>query len=404
MITKKTIRILSLDGGGMRGLASAYFLQRFCIDANLNKDGLGDYFDIIVGTSIGGIQCLAYGLNISPDTMINFFITQGSNIFNANTLFRPDATGVIATALQPYNGKVNQAVQTAVFATANPPSFYYNQDLIDQLSLVFGTKIMAEIKTNIIIPAWESTSQTPVLFSNNSSPYFIGRNFSLVEVSTATSAAPFYFPPVYIEDYPLNDNLFIDGGVYQNNMSQFALTLADILYPEATRISLLSVGTGLGELGFDNEPEEESVLMSEPNQVDCIYIYNRVKILKEKGLTDEEIRNQLSIDALFIGSSYKFAALDNIKKVMSLIDTGITGSQEAVAKNLQLQSSTGRFGGSSGGRFFYYRFQPQFAKTDIIELDSSDEVFLSKMKTYADATYEKDALKIGAFIQNMKFN
>jgi uncharacterized protein len=49
----RNIRILSLDGGGMKGLFSATFMKRFCQDAGIDPTKIWDYFDIIAGTSIG---------------------------------------------------------------------------------------------------------------------------------------------------------------------------------------------------------------------------------------------------------------------------------------------------------------------------------------------------------------
>ena len=58
-MSSKICRILSLDGGGIRGLFSATFLEKFCNDAGINGNELWKYFDIICGTSIGGIQAIA---------------------------------------------------------------------------------------------------------------------------------------------------------------------------------------------------------------------------------------------------------------------------------------------------------------------------------------------------------
>ena len=70
----KNYRVLSFDGGGMKGLFSAYFMKQFCQDAGIPGNKIYEHFDIITGTSIGGIQALGYAIGLSPDDMINFFL------------------------------------------------------------------------------------------------------------------------------------------------------------------------------------------------------------------------------------------------------------------------------------------------------------------------------------------
>ena len=64
----QVIRLLSWDGGGIRGLFSATFLEKFCNDAGINGNELWKYFDIICGTSIGGIQEEGLGASSEEDT------------------------------------------------------------------------------------------------------------------------------------------------------------------------------------------------------------------------------------------------------------------------------------------------------------------------------------------------
>jgi patatin-like phospholipase/acyl hydrolase len=54
-MSSKVYRILSFDGGGMKGLFSAYFMKQFCQDAAIPGNKIYEYFDIIAGSSIGGI-------------------------------------------------------------------------------------------------------------------------------------------------------------------------------------------------------------------------------------------------------------------------------------------------------------------------------------------------------------
>jgi len=85
----QVIRILSLDGGGIRGLFSATFLEKFCNDARIQGNELWKYFDIICGTSIGGIQGLAYSLGLSPTDVINLLTTNADSIFTIRAGVNP---------------------------------------------------------------------------------------------------------------------------------------------------------------------------------------------------------------------------------------------------------------------------------------------------------------------------
>jgi len=78
-------QILSLDGGGIKGLFSAAVL------AHLEED-LGckivDHFDLIVGTSTGGIIALGLGYGLSPQEIVEFYVEQGPQIFAIGHLAR----------------------------------------------------------------------------------------------------------------------------------------------------------------------------------------------------------------------------------------------------------------------------------------------------------------------------
>ena len=71
-------QILSLDGGGIKGLFSAAVLA--CVEEDLNIN-ITDYFDLIVGTSTGGIIALGLGLGLRPKQIVDFYAENGSRIF-----------------------------------------------------------------------------------------------------------------------------------------------------------------------------------------------------------------------------------------------------------------------------------------------------------------------------------
>jgi len=78
-------RVLSIDGGGIKGVFPASFLAT--IEDSLGGP-VGDYFDLIVGTSTGGILALGLGLGLDARKMLDFYTTHGRRIFGGNRLLR----------------------------------------------------------------------------------------------------------------------------------------------------------------------------------------------------------------------------------------------------------------------------------------------------------------------------
>ena len=78
----KTIKVLSLDGGGVRGIITSRLLELFCDLAGIPGNKIYQYFDIIAGTSIGGIQALGYAKGLTPTYVKQLLIDNASTIFN----------------------------------------------------------------------------------------------------------------------------------------------------------------------------------------------------------------------------------------------------------------------------------------------------------------------------------
>lgn len=370
----KSRRILSLDGGGMKGLFSAYLMKQFCEDAGipirnedgtLNPDGdysdINQYFDIIAGSSIGGIAALAYASGYSPGYLIKFFKEYGPEIFKY-------VVGGIGPTYRPMPSWAKNAFFATLTFSAGS-SLYgtgtFGEDpnsiLLAQLNKAFGDTKIGQLKVNTLITSIEYAlnEQTgkfnfrPVLFSNLKLPGFEGQNYKLVDVALATGAAPIYFPPITIEGSPSGVK-YLDGGVYQNNPSALELALSNVLEQGVnTRTCVLSIGCGLGTVGFydPNAPQPGTA----PN-----------------------------------------AALSNIDYLVDLIGVASTGAQEAINRQLQWLSRFNR-------NLFYFRFQTIFDPNINTELDNSGPDFNAYMEFAADNQYALDKQKILAFIQNAGF-
>lgn len=216
-----TLKVLALDGGGIRGIFSARFLEKFCNKANIDPSRLFDYFDVIIGTSIGGIQSVAYADGKTPAYMQNIFRTKGNLIFEDRSI------------LPAYKERV-------VMGLSSDTTFYDNVQLRQVITDVIGNKTMQDLQGNVVLTAWNMSNNKPVLFSNikGYEDYLTGETLPIVDCALATSAAPLYFPRAVI-----NESEYIDGGVIQNNPALVGFQIGKRVFPTRARICVLSVGT-----------------------------------------------------------------------------------------------------------------------------------------------------------------
>jgi predicted patatin/cPLA2 family phospholipase len=364
MSDPNTLRILELDGGGERGYLSNCFMTLFVQQWGINPATIAQNFDVICGTSIGGILALAYAFGLTPDENASFFTEEGPWIFTIRTA--ADVAAGSPNASYPSNRpntaqKVFILGQNDQFYTSVDPvlSNYGSTRFYASLASTFGTNTLQNLKTTVLIPSYQDDTNTFVLFSNVKQPGFIGQNDLLVDVAGATSAAPLYLPP-----YVFNGHTYLDGGIYQNNPAQLGITLAQMLKPTANRICVLSVGTGLGELGFD--PGNPSLRLAKLQRT----------LRASNNLVDPPFQ-------------------DTIESLVTLIDAALTGSQEAVAQNLFLSSQY------TLAQLYYYRFQPVLDPTLDTELDNTDPDILTYYQQTAQTWFANDNANISNFIGHL---
>jgi uncharacterized protein len=207
----RRFQILSLDGGGLRGVFSAAVLANFERDAGIR---VVDHFDLIAGTSTGGIIALGLGLGMSPRDMVEFYTQLGPGVFRDRSRLRS-----IRRLLRPK---------------------YPAGRLRAALTGVFGACTFGESTKRLIITSYNLGSDDVYLFRTPHLPH-LARDWreTVVDVAMATSAAPTYLPGVSLHGARL-----VDGGLWANNPSMVALAEAvgPLGHPlEAVRI--LSLGT-----------------------------------------------------------------------------------------------------------------------------------------------------------------
>jgi Patatin-like phospholipase len=240
MSDPNTIRILEIDGGGERGYFANCWLQKFVTQWGVDPSTLAQQFDVICGTSVGGIMALSLAYGMTPDEMSAFFTVQGPYIFSLSSFvpsWRPNVAAKIALIL----------ADIPFYQSSGPTAANYGSGLLSAtLQSNFGSATLQNLQTNVIIPSYQNDTNNFVLFSNANVPGVTGQNALISDVGLATGAAPVYLPA-----WSFGGHSYIDGGIYQNNPAQFGIALGKILKPNANRICVLSIGTGKGEIGFD---------------------------------------------------------------------------------------------------------------------------------------------------------
>jgi len=208
-------KILALDGGGIKGTYTAAVLDQF--QQNLpKKRKLVDYFDLIVGTSTGGIIALGLGNKLSTEKILSIYKDSGPDIFplaNSGPL-----------------GLVNW-----MFETKHDPD-----GLKTSLKNIFGNRTLSECTENIAVTSFDTSNAAPVVFRSR---YGKGDNrykdLEIVDIALATSAAPTYFPAA-----SAGDTYMIDGGIWANCPALVGLTEAKKHFSqELSDVRILSVGT-----------------------------------------------------------------------------------------------------------------------------------------------------------------
>ncbi len=230
------VRILSLNGGGARGLFTISLLaeiERIIEEkSGINGFRIGDYFDLITGTSIGGILALGLAYGKSARELEMVFREQAGHIFPEQKYPRifPAFRRKYRLARRPLYG--SEALATTI------------------ASMVGEETTFNDLKCRVLIPTVNLSTGKPQFFKTPHNPEFNrdGR-LKLIDAALATSAAPTYFAPHYCADL---DAYFADGGLVANNPSFIGLhevfrdMTADFPKAKVSDVKILNVGT-LGE-------------------------------------------------------------------------------------------------------------------------------------------------------------
>lgn len=233
----KPYRVLSLDGGGMRGLYTATVLdhlgRRFGATPDRNPYDLATGYDLIVGTSTGGILAAALASGLSPDAIIAFYLKHGPSIFTSP--MPKGGVGLFWWLLRHWNtsGNSQAALKAALEGT-------FGEMTLKQLWE--KRRIALCISTVNLITQQPRVFKTP---HNISQQKFRDNNWRISDICLASSAAPVYLPIARLRDpdTPTNLHAFVDGGLWANNPTLVGLIEALEMAGENQPIEIVSVGT-----------------------------------------------------------------------------------------------------------------------------------------------------------------
>lgn len=218
-------QVLSIDGGGIRGIVPALVLAEL---ERLTERRVAELFDLIAGTSTGGI--LALGLTMEgpgnrpqyrAEELAALYEGEGRHIFSRSRWHQVTALGNLIEEKYPSAG------------------------LDEVLARYYGKAMLSEALADVLVPAYEIELRAPFFFRSSRARGSPDYDFPVRVAAHATSAAPTYFEPV--QAYPEGEGgpyALIDGGVYANNPAMCAFVEAITSYPEVSEILVVSLGTG----------------------------------------------------------------------------------------------------------------------------------------------------------------
>lgn len=191
------INVLCLDGGGIKGLYSATILEHI---EDVYKSPISSAFDLICGTSTGGLIALALASGHTAQSIAEFYHSKGARIF-------------------PYQNPKLRAwhkCKSILFS-----SKYSASVLESELKSFFGEALcMNDLTSNVCIPSYNINTGAPVVFKKSSNTkFYMDEDVPVVDVALATSAAPTYFPVHEIKGTKHRDGQYIDGGIWANDPS-----------------------------------------------------------------------------------------------------------------------------------------------------------------------------------------
>ena len=227
-----SLRVLSLTGGGYRGIFTGEVLVQLC-RATKCEGSLEDVFDVFAGTSIGGLIACALAVGVTPRSVLQTIEKHGRQVFPP---------------------KKNRTLRRAFFGTLYDS--HHLEDAIDECLGSSKDLKLKDLEKGLVVPAVDWVNGCTRIFVSG----FMGKAYAtdatLRELCLATSAAPTYFKPKVVDGSPM-----LDGGLSMNNPDVLALTEVARRWPERlAQLEMLSIGTAGADSPRDAASAEKAGL------------------------------------------------------------------------------------------------------------------------------------------------
>jgi Patatin len=276
-----TGEVLALSGGGFRGLYTVRILKK--LEERIGKP-LGKHFDLITGTSIGGIIALGIAAGIPLSKIEQEFIDKGMSIFPKPVL------APISGILRPLQPVIHWWRKTkAVYSPIHSSS-----GLENILRELFGDLTMKDLhKAHVAITAANLSTGGPKMFKTpHHEEIYLDADIKVRDVALATSAAPVYFPIHEIED---TQTFFADGALMGNAPGLFGWLEAKtrLNIPES-EISVLAVGTlaGTPSISSSTQPNKGALFWLSPGKLRLLTFL----MSQQEQLTNHMLKLLLGLD------------------------------------------------------------------------------------------------------------
>lgn len=244
----KKYRILSIDGGGIRGIIPAtivvYIENRLQRITKNPEARISHYIDFIAGTSTGGILASAYLCPAESNPLLNkftaeealrFYLERGGYIFSSGMWDKIRSMG----------GIIKER--------------YASLPLEKFLSVSFRKVKVSELLKPCLLTSYDIEKKKPVFFQSHVAKNHTQYDFYVKDACKATSSAPTFFEPARIQSLSGDPYTLIDGAVLANNPALCALAEAGVLFAEkgiplaADQFEVISLGTGKNQKAYTYE-------------------------------------------------------------------------------------------------------------------------------------------------------
>lgn len=223
----KIIKVLSIDGGGIRGIIPAMLLNEI---ERLTRKPTAELFDLMAGTSTGGLLALALAVpdekgkpKYSAKQLIGLYEIEGKTIFSSP-------------------GSLWQRIPTIRNLTEEK---YHEAGIESVLEKYFGETMLSEALTDVFVTSYEIERRIPFFFRSTRARQQDDYNFPMKLAGRATSAAPTFFKPLKLQTQGLQEYYsLVDGSVFVNNPAMCAFVEAKNMFPDADDFMIVSLGTG----------------------------------------------------------------------------------------------------------------------------------------------------------------